>query len=174
MHSDGFSPIADPSAQVLVLGTLPGQASLLLQQYYGQPQNAFWKIMGALVGAGPELPFEARIQILQNHGIALWDVCAAAFRPGSLDASISAASVVPNDFCEFFREHPGIKLVCFNGAKAEALYRRLVMAALEADPLPTYVVLPSTSPANTGMSFAQKLERWSVILEQTLTPAIKT
>ena len=70
MFSSGFAPIADPRARVLVLGTLPGQVSLLRQQYYAQPQNVFWKIMGALVGAGPELEYGPRIQRLKEHGIA--------------------------------------------------------------------------------------------------------
>lgn len=164
MTSNGFLSTADPGTRVLVLGTLPGQVSLQRQQYYAQPQNAFWKIMGALVGAGLELTYDARIQRLKDHGIALWDVCASAHRPGSLDASIAGHTIVANPFDEFFDAHPGIRMVCFNGAKAEALYRRHVVPNLTSARNITYVTLPSTSPANAGMPFAQKLARWSVIM----------
>ncbi|OZA12577.1 MAG: DNA-deoxyinosine glycosylase, partial [Hydrogenophilales bacterium 17-62-8] len=87
MHDTGFPPIADAHARILILGSLPGQVSLQRQQYYAQPQNAFWKIMGRLFDAGPELAYAERTQRLVENGIALWDVCASAQRPGSLDAA---------------------------------------------------------------------------------------
>jgi hypoxanthine-DNA glycosylase len=160
----GFPPIADANARVLILGSLPGQVSLAHRQYYAQPQNAFWKIMGRLFDAGPELPYDERARRLVAHGIALWDVCAAAQRPGSLDASIVHASVVPNDFAGFVAAHPRLRLVCFNGAKAAELYRRLVLPTLTASPHPIrYETLPSTSPAHASMRFEEKLARWSVV-----------
>jgi TDG/mug DNA glycosylase family protein len=95
MHDKGFPPIADAHARILILGSLPGQVSIRRQQYYAHPQNAFWKVMGRLFDAGPELPYRDRAQRLLRNGIALWDVCAAAQRPGSLDTSIVHSSVVP-------------------------------------------------------------------------------
>jgi len=164
MESSGFPPIADAQARVLVLGSLPGQVSLKLQQYYAQPQNAFWKIMGRLVGAHPELPYPDRTRVLTEHGIAVWDVCAAAHRPGSLDSAIRASSVIPNGFEDFLADHPGIDLICFNGAKAAALYRKLVLPDLSAASRSIrYEVLPSTSPAHAAMPFEKKLARWSVV-----------
>ena len=164
MHARGFPPIADATARVLILGSLPGQVSLRRQQYYAQPQNAFWTIMGRLFDAGPELPYAERARRLLAHGVALWDVCAAAQRPGSLDAAIVHASVVPNDFAAFLESHPRIRLVCFNGAKAAELYRRLVLPALPASPHPIrYETLPSTSPAHASMRFEEKLARWSIV-----------
>jgi double-stranded uracil-DNA glycosylase len=160
MHSTGFQHVADSRAKVLILGTLPGQVSLLHQQYYAQPQNQFWRIMGEFVGAHPSLPYADRLQRLQDHGIALWDVCAAAHRPGSLDASITGVSVVPNAFAEFFCAYPTILSVFFNGQKAEALYRRHVLPTAGI----TYTTLPSTSPAHAAMPFERKLEAWSWIL----------
>ena len=163
--SRGFPPIATRDARVLVLGSLPGQMSLAHQQYYAQPQNAFWRIMGALVGAGPDLPYAERGDMLRRRGIALWDVCKAAIRPGSLDSAIDLASVVPNDFTTFFLEHPGLRCVITNGGTATRLYTRLVLPTLmephRALPLRP---LPSTSPAHAAMRFEQKLERWSEIL----------
>src|SRR5512139_2464129 len=100
--SRGFPPIAAPDARVLILGSLPGQTSLARQQYYAQPHNAFWRVMGELFGAGLDLPYEERGTILIAHRIALWDVCKAASRPGSLDSSIDPRSVIANDFRRFF------------------------------------------------------------------------
>lgn len=165
MHARGFPPIADVHARVLILGSLPGQVSLQRQQYYAQPQNAFWAIMERLFGAGPELPYTERGKRLMQHGIALWDVCAAAQRPGSLDAAIVHSSVVPNDFASFLEIHPNIDLICFNGSKAADLYGRLVLPGLPASGCVTrYATLPSTSPAHAAMRFEEKLTRWSAVL----------
>lgn len=166
MHDTGFPPIAGTHARVLILGSLPGQVSLQRQQYYALPQNAFWKIMGRLVGANPELPYAERSQCLVQNGIALWDVCAAAQRPGSLDAAIVHSSVVPNDFAAFLASHPGIGLICFNGGKAADLYRRLVLPGLPdtARAIRTET-LPSTSPAHAAMPLEEKLTRWAAVLK---------
>ena len=166
MHAQGFPPIADAHARVLILGSLPGQVSLQQQQYYAQPHNAFWKIMGRLFGAGPELPYAERAQRLVQNGIALWDVCAAAQRPGSLDAAIVHSSVVPNDFAAFIESHPSVGLICFNGGKAADLYRRLVLPGLPANLRPIhYATLPATSPAHAAMPFEEKLTRWAAVLQ---------
>jgi TDG/mug DNA glycosylase family protein len=163
--STGFPPIVDSHARVLVLGSLPGQRSLQMQQYYAQPQNAFWRIMGVLFGAGLDLPYEQRAARLRKSGIALWDVVAAAERDGSLDASIVTSSIIVNDFAKFFARQRGIELVCFNGAKAAQLYRRRVLPTLPqiAAALPLRA-LPSTSPAHASLAFEQKLEHWAAAL----------
>ena len=159
--------MARPDARVLVLGSLPGQVSLSERQYYAQPRNDFWKIMGVLVGASSERPYADRLQALMAHRIALWDVCASAQRPGSLDASICHATVVVNDFAGFFRAHPHIGLICFNGRTAAELYRRFVLPALpESLQAIRREALPSTSPAHAAMRFDQKLARWSIVCSQ--------
>ena len=164
MRSQGFPPIARRNARLLILGSLPGQESLRRREYYAQPHNAFWPIMGALCGAGPELTYRARTRRLAASGIALWDVCAAAVRAGSLDAAIVAGSVVANDFGTFLARHPAIRLLCFNGRTAAALYRRHVLPTLapELRRLPT-LELPSTSPAHATLSRAGKLARWRAV-----------
>lgn len=169
--SVGFPPVADARARVLVLGSLPGQRSLALREYYAQPHNAFWKIMGRLVGAEPALPYAARLAALRAHGIALWDVLAAGERAGSLDSAIVPASIVLNDFAGFLARHRRIRAILFNGNKAAELYRRHVEPGLPARfaVLPKQV-LPSTSPAYAALSFERKLARWTTALTPATAP----
>lgn len=163
--SFGFPPIAAADARVLVLGSLPGRMSLAMQQYYAQPHNAFWKIMGQLLRAGPELPYERRTERLREHGVAVWDVLAAGERAGSLDSAIVSSSIVVNDFAGFFAAHAQVRLVCFNGAKAAEMYRRHVLPGLPAEVARIHATqLPSTSPAHASRTFAEKLSRWSTAL----------
>ncbi|MGI9262444.1 MAG: DNA-deoxyinosine glycosylase [Woeseiaceae bacterium] len=160
----GFPPIAGPGARVLVLGSLPSVKSVEKLEYYGHPQNAFWKVMGELFGAGLKLPYAERVDILIDNGIAVWDVLAASVRPGSLDAAIDETTARPNDFSQFLRERPDIELVCFNGKTAARLFERLVAPALEnGSNVPEYQTLPSTSPAYASITFTEKLERWRVV-----------
>jgi double-stranded uracil-DNA glycosylase len=53
-----FEAISREDARVLILGTLPGAESLRRQQYYAKKENSFWRIMGELIGAAPELPYK--------------------------------------------------------------------------------------------------------------------
>lgn len=165
MNSVGFPPIAAPDARVLILGSLPGQVSLLHRQYYAQAHNAFWPIMEKLLGIPADSAYAERTSRLAGHGVALWDVCASAHRPGSLDAAISFSSVAANDFAAFLASYPQIGLICFNGAKAAELYRRIVFPGLPPalQKIPS-VILPSTSPAHAAMPFREKLRRWSEAL----------
>ena len=163
IHS--FSPIAAPSARVLVLGSMPGKESLRAQQYYAHPRNAFWIIMGELFGALPTLAYEARVQILKSAGVAVWDVLASCTRDGSLDSDIDRTSIVPNDFGTFFLSHPHIAAVFFNGTMAENCFARHVFAQLKSQPL-HYQRLPSTSPANAAVSYQKKREAWAVVAKR--------
>lgn len=163
--SVGFLPIADARARVLLLGSLPGRKSLEMHEYYAQPRNAFWLIMGELFGAAPALPYVARIEKLRAHGVAVWDVLAAGEREGSLDSSIVASTIVVNGFNEFLAQHPGIRSIFFNGNTAAGLYRRRVVPGLAAEQAAIAAhVLPSTSPAYATLRFEQKLERWAAAL----------
>jgi len=162
-----FPPIAKRDAETLVLGSLPGQRSLAMQQYYAHPQNAFWKLIAVIFGAEGDLPYARRVSLLTANRIALWDVLAAAERPGSLDSSIVHASALANDFAGFFRRHPRVTRVFFNGRKAEQMFRRFVLPTLGAEFAHLrYECLPSTSPAHAGMTFAKKLGRWRKIKER--------
>ena len=159
MHARSFSPIENRKARILILGSMPGAASLRAGQYYAHPHNAFWPIMGALVGADPALPYRARTAALKAAGIALWDVLASCEREGSLDADIRHDSVVVNDFPVFFAAHPHLTDVFFNGGMAETCFRRHVALHIGGTPL-RFARLPSTSPANASISRARKLELW--------------
>lgn len=166
-HDECFPPIESVKSHTLVLGSLPGQKSLEAQQYYAHPQNAFWKLIGAIYGFDGKMPYERKVRILTARGIALWDVLAAAERPGSLDSAIVHATAQVNDFRSFFREHPRIERVFFNGRKAEQLFERFAKPGLgpEASRI-RYACLPSTSPAHAGMTFAKKLDSWKVLEEK--------
>ena len=163
IHS--FDPLIASDTQVLILGTMPGVVSLKMREYYAHRQNAFWKIMGDLLDARPELPYAERITKLQSHKIGMWDVMMSCQRIGALDAAIASESILPNDFAKLYAGAPALTHVFFNGAKAEETYRRQVLPRLGAEYKHLqYTRLPSTSPAHASMSYAQKLEVWRSIL----------
>ena len=161
-ESTGFPPIARGDARLLILGTLPSQASLEAGQYYAHPRNAFWHIMAELYGAGDT--YAERCQRILQHGIAVWDVLQSSVRPGSMDADIRLDTACANDFADFFDDHPELGTVCFNGKKAQALYQRMVEPATAAR-IASYHVLPSTSPAHASLNFAAKLKAWRAITQ---------
>lgn len=163
----GFDAVAAPDARALILGTMPGEASLRAREYYAHPRNAFWKIMGELYGFPHDAPYRIRLEGLTSNGAALWDVLEACERPGSLDSNIKMQSAKPNDLPLFLIEHPGIARICFNGKKAEELFRRLVLPNLPSgSDLPDLLVMPSTSPANAHLSYQDKLAQWKIIKDE--------
>jgi hypoxanthine-DNA glycosylase len=149
-----FAPVIDPGVRVLVLGSLPGEQSLAQQRYYGNPRNAFWRLIGAVIGVDLiPLDYDARLKALLASGVGLWDAVGSATRRGSLDGAIK--NHVPNDLRSIAHNLPELKAVAFNGGRSAAIGSAQFagMAALELIPL------PSSSPAFT-MSYDQKLERW--------------
>lgn len=156
-HIHSFAPVGNADARILILGSMPGRKSLEQNQYYAHPLNAFWKIMGELVGAYPVLSYEERLVILRSSGIALWDVLASCKRETSLDSDIKHESA--NDFESFFAQHPHITQVFFNGSKAEQCFRKFVQNRQALPPL-TFHRLPSTSPTHAGLRYADKLQVW--------------
>ncbi|MFC6634201.1 DNA-deoxyinosine glycosylase [Microbulbifer taiwanensis] len=164
VHS--FEPIATADATRLVLGSMPGVASLRARQYYAHPRNAFWNIIEQLLSLDSGLSYERRCAALTENRIALWDVLKTCTRSGSMDSAIVDSSIVPNDFVAFLNTHPKIARIYFNGVKAEQMYKRYVLIELprEFSAIPTQR-LPSTSPANTTHSFAEKLSHWRRVAE---------
>jgi hypoxanthine-DNA glycosylase len=157
----GLPPIARSDAVALVLGSMPGTASLEAQRYYAHPYNAFWKVFGALVGASPELDYAQRTEALLRARIAVWDVVQSCERLGSLDSAIRRASVVPNDFDAFVAAHPQLRLVVCNGATARSFFARYVVPhASDAVRALRVVLAPSTSPAHAAMTLPDKIAAW--------------
>jgi hypoxanthine-DNA glycosylase len=160
----GFPPIAAPAAHTLILGTMPGRASLAAGPYYAHPRNAFWRILGELLGFDPNEAYDRRTARLLASGIAVWDVLRACRRRGSLDSSIDSGSAVANDFPAFFAAHAQIDRIFCNGASAEALYHAHVLRGALVVPPIVPVRLPSTSPAHAALSVAAKTAAWRVIV----------
>jgi TDG/mug DNA glycosylase family protein len=163
-HVHSFPPIATRTSRVLILGTMPGKVSLRERQYYAHPQNAFWRIIGELLGFDPASPYDARVALVQSAGIAIWDVLKSCTRESSLDSDIDGATALPNDLPAFLVEHAQLRRICFNGAKAEALYMKHVQPRLAPDPEIRHVRLPSTSPANASMPVPEKVRAWRAIV----------
>lgn len=161
----GFPPIAGPDARVLILGSMPSEESLRQQQYYAHPRNAFWPIMMTLLGLSEFPEYDQRKAILLDRGIAVWDTLKSCIREGSLDSSIVDGSVVTNDFEKFYRQHPAISSVFFNGRKSEQVYRQRVLPLLSRCHAGLrYHLLPSTSPAMASLNRQQKIDGWKVVL----------
>ena len=163
----GFGPVGCAQPKVLILGSLPGLASIKAQQYYGHPRNQFWPILAATTGAQHDSYID-RVASLDRYGIMLWDVVHSAHREGSLDSNIERSGLRVNDF-SFVVNSACLEIIAFNGAAAEKLFKRHVLDAwvskeLMLDQLPTMVRMPSTSPANASQSFEQKLSKWQLLL----------
>lgn len=157
----GLPPVLGERPRILVLGSFPGEESLRQAEYYAHPRNLFWPIMGALVGAGPDLAYPARLERLRSSGIALWDVLGACRRQGSLDQRIERDSREPNGLRALLAEHTGVRHCFLNGTTAGALYARLPPDLHPGLPSTT---LPSTSPAHARLRPLEKLERWRAAL----------
>lgn len=164
-NETGFPPVADKNAQLLILGSFPGIRSLEARQYYAHPQNAFWRIMDLICKIGTDISYAERLDRLQSRGIALWDVLYSCERTGSMDGAIIESRSFPNHFPDFFEEHTGITMICFNGQKAARLFDRFVAQSISTKLSSISLqALPSTSPAYASMPFAEKALRWKRVI----------
>ena len=152
-----MGPVGSPDARLLILGSLPGEASLRAQRYYAHPQNQFWRLLGQAIGEDlGSLDYDLRLERLAARRIALWDVIGEARREGSLDGAIRGAT--SNELAAFAAGHPGLRAIAFNGKTAARIGR----AALGDLPGVTLVDLPSSSPAYT-LGFTEKAEQWALL-----------
>ena len=158
----GLPPLVSSRTRLLILGSFPGVASLAAQQYYGHPQNHFWKILQAVwpffpmeTGAGS---YQARSDWLLSRQLGVWDVYAACEREGSLDSRIRNPEV--NDFAQILQQCPALEAVAHNGGESFKHARHTMLLGL-----PVYK-LPSTSPANASWSFERKLAAWREVFEK--------
>jgi hypoxanthine-DNA glycosylase len=154
-----FEPFSNADSTVLILGSLPGDKSLELSEYYAHPRNRFWKVIVTITASELPATFADKKNLLLSKTIALWDVAHSAQRKGSLDSAIE--NVVPNDLDAFIAQHKKLKTIAFNGLKSQALYDKY----FERNKAIRYLVLPSTSPANAGISFEALCAVWKQILE---------
>jgi hypoxanthine-DNA glycosylase len=150
-----FLPVVSAETSVLILGSLPGEASLKAQRYYAHPQNLFWRLIGTVIGQDdlPTLEYDTRLEALLSAGIGLWDTVASATRQGSLDAAIREAEHAP--LAELVATLPNLRAVGLNGKTSARIGRpQLAGTAL------TLIDLPSSSPAYASLGLAEKRERW--------------
>ena len=136
-----FPPLVGRAPRVLVLGSMPGLRSLQAARYYAHPHNAFWPIMGQLLGFEGGADYDTRCRALTAAGVALWDVMASCERRGSLDSAIVRSSVQPNDIAALLEREPGIRAILFNGAAAELNPEDLDQVSGGAGLLPVAVVV---------------------------------
>jgi hypoxanthine-DNA glycosylase len=153
-----FPPVIDAHTRVLILGSLPGDASLAKAQYYGHPQNKFWELVGTVIDVDLRaLDYDERLTTLLAHGIGLWDVIATAERKGSLDAAIR--NETPNGLVDLIARLPCLQIAAFNGGTAAKLGRRQLKSVVNRL---TLVELPSSSPAYT-LPFVEKQRQWALL-----------
>ena len=153
----GLAPVIAANTRILILGSFPGAASLVAQQYYAHPRNQLWPILSALTGedlAG--LPYAERLPRLLAYGFGLWDVLGACEREGSLDASIRNAAA--NDFVRLYELCPRLEVVGFNGQTSGKFAPQFAAARYRT------IVLPSTSPAYAALTFESKLASWRQLI----------
>jgi len=154
-----FEPVVDARTRVLILGSLPGEASLAHQQYYAHKQNRFWHLVGEVIGEDlVAMAYEARLQTLRSKRVGLWDVVAQARREGSLDGDIRDHE--GNDLVALIERQPALEAIAFNGGTAARIGERILGA--HARPF-TILRLPSSSPAYASMNFAAKLLQWRAL-----------
>jgi TDG/mug DNA glycosylase family protein len=160
VHS--FPAVIGAGTRILILGSMPGVASLAAQQYYAHPRNQFWKIMGAICGAGPELPYAQRLQHAAGRGLGLWDVLQSCVRRGSLDTAIELDSAIANELLPLLRARAASCDCAATAAPPTAALQRHFGQQLARE-FPQLDVrrLPSTSPANASWSYARKLAAWA-------------
>ncbi|WP_397538883.1 DNA-deoxyinosine glycosylase [Rummeliibacillus pycnus] len=154
-------PIVNESTYVLILGSMPSKLSLDKQQYYGNPRNHFWSIIGEILQVEVPDDYTKRMELLKKHHIGLWDTIQSCERQGSLDSNIR--NIVPNNFKQLFITFPNIRLLLFNGGKAYSVFKKYM--GLQLLQKIDYAKMPSTSPipGKNIKSFDEKVEEWSVM-----------
>ena len=160
-----FEPLIGQRPRIIILGSMPGVASLEAVQYYAHPRNTFWPIMGEMFGVDHKAGYESRVSEFEKLPLILWDTLQACHRPGSLDSNIDISSAQANDIPGLLQQFPEVRAIVFNGAAAEKYFRKLVVPILPGSARIELARMPSTSPANAGMSFEQKLAAWRRLLE---------
>ena len=162
---EGLAPIADGSSRILILGSLPSDASLAAREYYANPRNHFWRILSCIHDEPIAVDYGSKLPFLRRHGIALWDVLKAAERKGSLDSNIR--SPVVNDLEGLVHKHPRIMAIGLNGTKSRDIFNPhwLGRSVFSAGGMQVRC-LPSSSPVRgkNVKSFEEKAQAWREFL----------
>ena len=157
-----FAPVIDQKTRFLILGTMPGEVSLAAGEYYAHRRNIFWKMMSLYFNNGRVwADYAEKISMLLEHGVGLWDNLESCDRVGCLDSHIRNAR--PNDIGGLLQRYPGVEKVLFNGQKSYEFFKKY--QHLPPEKSYDLVALPSTSPANAGISFEEKCRRWAEALQ---------
>ena len=160
-NTKSLKPIVSENARILILGTMPSEISLQKGQYYASPKNQFWKIIYDVFKKKIEDRYQDRIKFIKRHRVALWDVLKSCDRKGSADSKIQ--NTIPNNCKIFYKKGPNIKSIIFNGKKAQTLFDKHCEKCENLQ----YHCLPSTSSANTRLTYEERLERWKIIKQLT-------
>jgi hypoxanthine-DNA glycosylase len=155
-----FAPISNPDIEILILGSLPGDKSIEVNEYYGHPRNRFWKILATSSKQVQPQNYKDKLDLLQKLKIGLWDVAQNAVRIGSLDSAIKSEE--PNDIETFIANHPNLRIIAFNGKTSEALFNKY----FDKKPHMKYISLPSSSPANARFDFEALCKSWQELFEE--------
>ena len=158
-YKEGLPPIVAHGAKLLILGSIPSDRSLALQQYYGHKQNRFWPLLSYLLNEVLPNEYQLRLDLLYKHKIALWDVVHSAIRKCSSDNAIVNGK--PNDLEQFLKDNPSIECVAFNGKKASHMYDTCFERRKDI----LYFDLPSTSPANAISSIERLASAWESLFD---------
>lgn len=160
MLKQSFLPIENKDIQIVILGSLPGDKSIQIQEYYAHPQNRFWRLIKLIFNQTDFGSYHQKLHFLLEKRIGLWDICAQAKRKGSMDLDILEET--PNDLSLFFSQHPQLHTVVFNGQKASKLFEK----HFKRNEKYQYYTLPSTSPANAKYTIEKLLLQWQAVLKK--------
>jgi hypoxanthine-DNA glycosylase len=160
----GLAPIAGATCTRVILGSFPSPRSLELGEYYANPRNRFWVVMGEIFGIDPRAPYRDRVEVLSARGIAIWDVLQSCERVGALDSAIVRGTEVSNDFRSFFQAYPKLSAIAFNGQKAAAIFQRRALPDLDSVAPHRMLTLPSTSASNVSSRLPDLVAAWRAAL----------
>ncbi|PWR73917.1 DNA-deoxyinosine glycosylase [Methanospirillum lacunae] len=157
----GFEPVVDITSRVLIVGSFPSKLSLQTGQYYANPRNDFWKIMGTIIGMPVDLPYDDRLSFLLSQGFGLWDVVYSCSRMGSSDSAIRDPEPAP--IGSLLSRYPGISAVFCNGRRSETGLEQAMKLGQENKKRMVHTgYLPSSSPAH-AVRFEEKCQSWMIL-----------
>ncbi|MFT5656778.1 MAG: TDG/mug DNA glycosylase family protein [Gammaproteobacteria bacterium] len=162
VHS--IEPIIGRNPRIIILGSMPGIISINAAQYYANPRNMFWAVLAELFGIDTDCSYQARVEQIRELPIILWDTLKACHREGSLDSKILNTEIEANDIVGLLEQHQSVQAIVFNGAASAKYFDRLITPHMPAKRNIELLKMPSTSPANAGMGFDQKIESWKELL----------